>query len=68
MKGVTPWLVRWARRAGIRDFILPWPVQNNFFLTVHYLNLCVRIAQQPGHAGSRAGPPVSECLSAGLFL
>jgi hypothetical protein len=50
-------------------FILPcliWSVQYKifFFLTVHYFNLCVPIAQQPGHwAGSRAGSPVSECVS-----
>jgi hypothetical protein len=24
MKEVLPWLVRWARRAGTRDFVLPW--------------------------------------------
>ncbi len=40
MKGVLPWLVRWAYRAGIRNFCsaLPFlvgPVQNIFFLTVH---------------------------------
>ncbi len=41
MKGVLLWLVRWARRAGTRDF---WPalaalvgiVQTIFFLTAHY--------------------------------
>ncbi len=35
MKGVLPWMVYWARRADIRDFILPfwllWPVQYKFF-------------------------------------
>jgi hypothetical protein len=55
MKGVLPWLVRWARRAGTRDFYpalaaLVSPVQNVFFLTVHCLNLCVSIAQQAGQA------------------
>ncbi len=38
------------------------PVQNILFLTAHYFNLCVSIAQQPGQ-GSRAGPPISECVS-----
>jgi hypothetical protein len=35
MKGLLPWLVRWARRAGTRDFYpalaaLVSPVQNIF--------------------------------------
>jgi hypothetical protein len=55
MKGVLPWLVRWARRAGTRNFYLALaalvsPVQNIFFLTVHNFNLCVPIAQQAGKA------------------
>jgi hypothetical protein len=41
MKGVLPWLVRWARRAGTRDFCPAFvavvgTVQNNFCLTPHY--------------------------------
>ncbi len=42
MKVLLPWLVRWACRAGTRDFVLHalavlvGPVQNIFFLTVHY--------------------------------
>ncbi len=40
---VLPWLVCWACRAGTRDFCSAWaalvgPVQNIFFLTVHYFN------------------------------
>ncbi len=40
-KGVLPWLVRWALHAGTRDFCpalaaLVRPVQNIFFLAVHY--------------------------------
>jgi hypothetical protein len=55
MKGVLPWLVRWARRVGTRDFYpalaaLVSPVQNFIFFTVNYFNLCVLIAQQPGQA------------------
>ncbi len=61
MKGVLSWLIRWARRAGTRDFHLALA----FLLTVHYFNLCVPIAEQPSLAGSRAGPPVSECVSPG---
>ncbi len=60
-------LVRWARHAGARDCsttlsALVSPVQNIFFLTVLYFNLCV--PNRPATwAGSRAGPPVSECAS-----
>jgi hypothetical protein len=60
MKGVLSWLVRWACRTGTRDFCsalaaLVGPVQNIFFLTAHYFNSFVPIAQQarqtvmPGH-------------------
>ncbi len=53
--GALPWLVRWAYRAGTRDFgsaltVLVDPVQNNFFLTVQYFNSFVPIAQQAGVA------------------
>jgi hypothetical protein len=55
MKGVLPWLVRWARRADTGDFYpalaaLVSPAQNIIFLTVYYFNLCVLIAQEPGQA------------------
>jgi hypothetical protein len=58
MKGLLPWLVCWACRAGTRDFCsalaaLLGTVQNIFFLTVHYLNFFDPIA------GSRAGSPFS---------
>ncbi len=51
MKGVPPWLVRWACRAGTRDFCsalaaLVGSVQNICFLTVHYFP----IAQQSWQA------------------
>ncbi len=51
MKGVLPWLVCWACRAGTRDFCpalgaLVDPVQNNFFLTIHYFNSFVLITQK----------------------
>ncbi len=64
MKGVLPWLVRWVRRAGTRDFYPAlatlWSAQDKiFFLTVHYFYLYVPIAPW---TGSRAGPPVSECV------
>ncbi len=54
MKGVHPWFVRWPRRASSRDFYsslaaLVNPVQNMFFLTVHYFTWCVPIAQQARH-------------------
>ncbi len=56
MKGVLPWLVRWTRRAGTKDFCpalaaIVSPAQNVIFLTVHFFTLLVPIAQQPGQAG-----------------
>ncbi len=66
MKGVLPWLVCWACRAGKQDFILPWtpvgPVQNIFFLTVHYFNSIVAIAQQARQAAVLGRLSLSMCL------
>jgi hypothetical protein len=62
MKGVLPWLVSKARRAGIRDFHPALPalvsqIQNYFFLTAHLFQFMC--AHRPAtRAGSRAGPPV----------
>jgi hypothetical protein len=62
MKGVLSWLVRWACRAGTRDFApalaaLIDPVQNIFFLTIYYFTLF--IPHSPASwAGSRAASPV----------
>jgi hypothetical protein len=55
MKGVLPLLVRWARRAGTRDFnpalvVLVSPVQNFFSYSIFQFIVFVPIAQQPGHA------------------
>jgi hypothetical protein len=52
---VLSWLILWACRAGTRDFCsalaaLVGPVQNIFFLTVHYFHSFVHIAQQAGQA------------------
>jgi hypothetical protein len=52
---VLPRLIRWARQAVQETFILPcllWSAQYKifFFLSVHYFNLCVPIAQQPKQA------------------
>ncbi len=50
-----------------RLFALVSPVQNIFFLTVHYINLCG--PHRPATwAGSRAGPPVFECVSLGMSI
>jgi hypothetical protein len=51
IKGIHPWLVCWACRASTKDFCsafaaLVGPVQNIFFLTVHYFNSFLPIAQQ----------------------
>jgi hypothetical protein len=71
MKKVLPWYVCWLVMPVQEPFILPWLLcsaqYNIFFLTVHYFNSCVPIAQQPGQAG-RAGPPVSECSSPAPYL
>jgi hypothetical protein len=67
MKGVLFGLVYWACRAGTRDFCsalaaLVGPAQTISFLSVHYF--FSPIAQQAGHwAGSRAGSPISYCVS-----
>ncbi len=56
-KGSFPGLVRWARRAGTREFCLALaapvgPIQNIFFLVVSllYFTSFVHIAQQTGQA------------------
>jgi hypothetical protein len=53
MKGVLPWLVRWARHAGTKYFCpalaaLVGPVGNNFFLIVHFFNKFIPIAKEAG--------------------
>ncbi len=67
MKGVLPsWLVRWACRAGTR--VLPYlaalvgPLQNTFFLAIHYFNAFVSIAQQAGQAAVLGRLSLSMCL------
>ncbi len=67
MKEVLPWLVRWARRARTREFCpaldaLVIQVQNIIFLSVHYFNLCVPMAQQPGQAVVQGRLSLNECL------
>jgi hypothetical protein len=67
MKGVLPWLIRWACRAGPRDFCpalaaLVGPVRNIFFLTVHYFNSIVPIAQKAGQAAVLGRLSLSMCL------
>jgi hypothetical protein len=67
MNWVIPWLIRWACRAGTRDFgpalaALVGPVQNIFFRTVHYFTSFVPIIQ---HAGQAVVP---HCLSLTMYL
>jgi hypothetical protein len=55
MKGILPWLVHWACSADTRDFCpalatLVSLVQNIIFLTIHFFNSFVPIAQQAGQA------------------
>jgi hypothetical protein len=52
---ILPWLVRWAYRTGTRVFCsalaaLVGLAQNIFFLTIHFFNSFVPIAQQTGQA------------------
>jgi hypothetical protein len=67
MKGVLHWLVYWALRAGTIDFCLALaapvgPVQNIFFLTVHYFNSFVPIVQQAGQAVVQGRLSLNVCL------
>jgi hypothetical protein len=71
MNGVLPWLVHWARSAGKRDICcalaaLVGPVQNIFFLTIHYFNTFVLIGQQAGQAAVLGGLNLSVCLWSNL--
>ncbi len=64
--GVLLWLVRWACRAGTRDFCsalaaLFGLIQNNF-PTVHYFNAYVPITQQAGQAAVLDRLSLSMCL------
>ncbi len=60
MKGVLPWLVRWACRAGPRDLVSS--VQNVFCLTVHFFNPFVPIVQQAGQAAVLGHLSLRMCL------
>ncbi len=67
MKGVLPWLDRWACRACTRDFCsslaaLAGPVQSTFSLTVHYFSSFVPIAQRAGRAVMQARLSLDVCL------
>jgi hypothetical protein len=68
MKGVFPWLVRLARRAGTRGFCtalaaLVSPVQNIFPPSHIFFSLFVPIAQQPGGQSCRVAC-ILKCVSA----
>ena len=71
MKGVNPCLVRWACRAGTRDLspalaALVGPVQNIFFLAVHYFNPFGPIGQQAGQAAVLGRLSLIVCLCSEL--
>jgi hypothetical protein len=69
MKGVLPWLFRWAFcHADTRDFCsalaaLIGPVQNIFFLTVHYFDSFCKLGRQPCWVAY-----LSVCVSGAAFL
>jgi hypothetical protein len=59
----TTWLVCWAVQWRARDLTaLVGPVQNIFFLTVHYFDFFFPIAQQPGQAAVLGRLSLSMCL------
>jgi hypothetical protein len=66
MKGILSWLVRCACHAGANFCFalaaLVGPVQNILFLTVHYFQTFVTIAQQAGHAAVLGRLSLSVCL------
>jgi hypothetical protein len=69
MKGVLPWLVRWARRAVTRDFnlvlaALVSPVQNIFSLTVDlvFQFMCPHRPAKPGQAVVQGRLSLNACL------
>jgi hypothetical protein len=67
MKGVLSWFVLWAYRAGTRDLCsalaaLVGPVQNMFFITIHYYNFFVPFAQQARQAAMLGRLSISACL------
>ncbi len=73
MKGVLPWLVSWACRAGTRDFCPALsdpvgPVGYTIFFpyhTVHYFTSFVPIAQQAGQAVVPGRLSLNMCLWGG---
>jgi hypothetical protein len=67
MKGVRPWLVRWACRSRTRDFspalaALVGPVKNIFYLIVHYFTSLVPLARQAGQAVVLRRPSLKICF------
>ncbi len=68
MKGVLPWLVCWARRAGTRDFYpalaaLVSPIQNILFSSPYTISIYV----SPSHS-DLGRPPLSECVVSGANI
>ncbi len=64
MKGVLPWLVRWACHAGTRDFLScvgcsSRPSTKYFFITIHYFT---SLSPSPSKLGRQS------CWVAGLLI
>jgi hypothetical protein len=71
--GDSPWLVCWACHAGTRDFCsalaaLVGPIQNIFFLPVHYFNSFVPMPQQAGQAAVLGRLSLSVFVSGGTLF
>ncbi len=68
IKGVLPWFSFVGLVVPVQEtFVLPWLLwsdqYNKFFPpTVHYFNLCVPIAQQPGQAVVQGRLSLNVCL------
>jgi hypothetical protein len=66
MKGVIPWLVRWACSAGEGNIYTAFaapvgPVKNFLPLTEHLFNYFVLIAHQAGQAAALGRLSLSMC-------
>jgi hypothetical protein len=67
IKGVLSRLVRWACRAGTKDFCSALAARvgsahNIFFLAIHFFNSFVTITQQAGQAAVLGRMSLSVCL------
>jgi hypothetical protein len=60
--GSWSWSVGLVKEIFVLPWLLYWDQYKNFFLTVHYLNSFVPIAQQAGQAAVLGRLSLSVCL------